>query len=103
MTGQSFARSNLYVKEHFNLMGRSLICVTVIAGRAVECAQVFAEASLHPVKIVRGGFQRFTALYTFLRTEKILYTITVKKNKADLSPKYILYIVKGVKSMLMRV
>ncbi|XP_074528897.1 serine/threonine/tyrosine-interacting-like protein 1 [Halichoeres trimaculatus] len=44
-------------------------------GRAVQCAQVFAQVSFHPVKIVRGGFQRFSALYPFLKTEKILYTI----------------------------
>ncbi|XP_030294460.1 serine/threonine/tyrosine-interacting-like protein 1 isoform X1 [Sparus aurata] len=44
-------------------------------GRAVECAQALAKASLHPVHIVRGGFQRFSALYHFLRTEKIIYTI----------------------------
>ncbi|XP_070774150.1 serine/threonine/tyrosine-interacting-like protein 1 [Enoplosus armatus] len=49
-------------------------------GRAVQCAQVLARASLNPVHIVRGGFQRFTALYTFLRTEKIIYTVTELEN-----------------------
>ncbi|XP_023257390.1 serine/threonine/tyrosine-interacting-like protein 1 [Seriola lalandi dorsalis] len=49
-------------------------------GRAVECAQVLAKASLYPVHIVRGGFQRFSALYPFLRTEKIMYTITELEN-----------------------
>uniref|UniRef100_UPI0037E794FE serine/threonine/tyrosine-interacting-like protein 1 n=1 Tax=Semicossyphus pulcher TaxID=241346 RepID=UPI0037E794FE len=49
-------------------------------GRALECAQALAKASLSPVKIVRGGFQRFSALYTFLRTEKILYTIMELEN-----------------------
>ncbi|XP_041658122.1 serine/threonine/tyrosine-interacting-like protein 1 [Cheilinus undulatus] len=44
-------------------------------GRAAKCAQVFAKVSLYPVKILKGGFERFSALYTFLRTEKILYTI----------------------------
>uniref|UniRef100_A0A3Q4H4W0 Serine/threonine/tyrosine-interacting-like protein 1-like n=1 Tax=Neolamprologus brichardi TaxID=32507 RepID=A0A3Q4H4W0_NEOBR len=44
-------------------------------GRATSCAQVFAKASLNPVKILRGGFQRFSAQYPFLRTEKILNTI----------------------------
>ncbi|XP_013132099.2 serine/threonine/tyrosine-interacting-like protein 1 isoform X2 [Oreochromis niloticus] len=43
-------------------------------GRATACAQVFAKASLNPVKILRGGFQRFSAQYPFLRTEKILNT-----------------------------
>lgn len=52
----------------------------VVAGRAVECAQTLAQASLHPVCIVTGGFQRFSALYPFLRTEKILYTVTVTQH-----------------------
>lgn len=50
----------------------------LITGRANACAHVLAKASLNPVRIVRGGFQRFSALYPFLRTEKILYTIMVK-------------------------
>ncbi|XP_045894699.1 serine/threonine/tyrosine-interacting-like protein 1 [Micropterus dolomieu] len=49
-------------------------------GRAVECAEALAKASLHPVHIVRGGFHRFSALYPFLRTEKILYTIMELEN-----------------------
>ncbi|XP_037323594.2 serine/threonine/tyrosine-interacting-like protein 1 isoform X1 [Pungitius pungitius] len=49
-------------------------------GRAVECAQELAKASLSPVLIVRGGFQRFSALYPFLCTEKILYTVTELEN-----------------------
>ncbi|XP_038563401.1 serine/threonine/tyrosine-interacting-like protein 1 [Micropterus salmoides] len=49
-------------------------------GRAVECAEALAKASRHPVHIVRGGFHRFSALYPFLRTEKILYTIMELEN-----------------------
>ncbi|XP_041808946.1 serine/threonine/tyrosine-interacting-like protein 1 [Chelmon rostratus] len=49
-------------------------------GRAAECAQVLAKASLHPVRVVRGGFQRFSALYPFLRTEKVMYTIKELEN-----------------------
>ncbi|XP_051257849.1 serine/threonine/tyrosine-interacting-like protein 1 isoform X2 [Dicentrarchus labrax] len=49
-------------------------------GRAAECAQALAKASQYPVHMVRGGFQRFSALYPFLRTEKILYTITELEN-----------------------
>lgn len=47
-------------------------------GRAINCALVLAKLSLYPVRILKGGFHRFSALYPFLRTEKILYTITVK-------------------------
>ncbi|XP_028277395.1 serine/threonine/tyrosine-interacting-like protein 1 [Parambassis ranga] len=49
-------------------------------GRAVDCAQILAKASVYPVHIVRGGYQRFSALYPFLRTEKILYTIMELEN-----------------------
>ena len=60
-------------------------CLSVVfwlffsAGRAVKCAQVLSKASLYPVRIVRGGFQKFSALYPFLRTEKIMYTIMVRQ------------------------
>ncbi|XP_008284163.1 serine/threonine/tyrosine-interacting-like protein 1 [Stegastes partitus] len=49
-------------------------------GRALDCAQILAKASLYPVHVVRGGFQKFSALYPFLRTEKILYTIIELEN-----------------------
>ncbi|KAE8293883.1 Serine/threonine/tyrosine-interacting-like protein 1 [Larimichthys crocea] len=49
-------------------------------GRAVQCAQALAKVSLYPVHIVRGGFERFSALYPSLRTEKIIYTITELEN-----------------------
>ncbi|TDH05286.1 hypothetical protein EPR50_G00141160 [Perca flavescens] len=49
-------------------------------GRAVDCAQALAKASICPVHVVRGGFQEFSALYPFLRTEKILYTIMELEN-----------------------
>lgn len=62
--------------------------LTVTAGRAVECAQALAKASLHPVHVVRGGFQRFSALYPFLRTEKIIYTVTVIKHNTCPGPSY---------------
>ncbi|MEQ2278214.1 hypothetical protein XENORESO_014397, partial [Xenotaenia resolanae] len=48
--------------------------------RAVNCAQVLAKSSSHPVQILTGGFRTFSALYPFLRTEKILYTITELEN-----------------------
>lgn len=53
------------------------MCLTVITGRAVDCARAVAEACFCLVQVVKGGYQRFSALYPFLRTEKIIYTITV--------------------------
>ncbi|XP_069565724.1 serine/threonine/tyrosine-interacting-like protein 1 [Brachyistius frenatus] len=49
-------------------------------GRALDCARTLAEVSRFPVGILRGGFQLFSALYHFLRTEKILYTIAELEN-----------------------
>ncbi|XP_068188136.1 serine/threonine/tyrosine-interacting-like protein 1 [Antennarius striatus] len=61
--------------QHIVVYDSSTSCLQE-QGRALGCALMLAEASLYPVRIVRGGFQRFSAIYTFLRTEKILYTIT---------------------------
>ncbi|XP_030602986.1 serine/threonine/tyrosine-interacting-like protein 1 isoform X3 [Archocentrus centrarchus] len=65
--------------QHVVVYDSSTSC-TQEQGRAVGCAQVLAKASLNPVHIVRGGFHRFSALYPFLRTEKILNTIMELEN-----------------------
>uniref|UniRef100_A0A3Q0S0M9 Serine/threonine/tyrosine interacting-like 1 n=1 Tax=Amphilophus citrinellus TaxID=61819 RepID=A0A3Q0S0M9_AMPCI len=65
--------------QHVVVYDSSTSC-TQEQGRAVACAQVLAKASLNPVHIVRGGFHRFSALYPFLRTEKILNTIMELEN-----------------------
>ncbi|XP_035998639.1 serine/threonine/tyrosine-interacting-like protein 1 isoform X1 [Fundulus heteroclitus] len=49
-------------------------------GRAADCAQSLAKSSFCPVQILKGGYRRFSALYPFLRTEKIQYTITELEN-----------------------
>uniref|UniRef100_A0A8C6UIF0 Rhodanese domain-containing protein n=1 Tax=Neogobius melanostomus TaxID=47308 RepID=A0A8C6UIF0_9GOBI len=45
------------------------------SGRAHQCAKMVSKSSLCVVHILRGGFEKFSALYPFLRTEKIMYTI----------------------------
>ncbi|XP_038074679.1 serine/threonine/tyrosine-interacting-like protein 1 [Patiria miniata] len=41
---------------------------------AIACAQVMAEmGSRNPAKVLRGGYEEFSALYPFLRTQKIIY------------------------------
>nr|XP_039259818.1 serine/threonine/tyrosine-interacting-like protein 1 [Styela clava] len=43
-------------------------------GRAVKCASTMAgNGSKNPVKILRGGYEDFSAMYPFLRTQKIIY------------------------------
>nr|XP_002127762.1 serine/threonine/tyrosine-interacting-like protein 1 [Ciona intestinalis] len=42
--------------------------------RSVFCASVMANnGSKNPVKILRGGYEDFSAMYPFLRTQKIIY------------------------------
>ncbi|PAA51475.1 hypothetical protein BOX15_Mlig012725g1 [Macrostomum lignano] len=41
---------------------------------AVRCAKLMANnGSKNPVQIVTGGYERFSALYPFLRTQKIIF------------------------------
>ncbi|CAH1801705.1 unnamed protein product [Owenia fusiformis] len=41
---------------------------------AISCSKIMSEmGSRHPVKILRGGYEDFSALYPFLRTQKILF------------------------------
>ncbi|KAI4559929.1 hypothetical protein MJG53_021170 [Ovis ammon polii x Ovis aries] len=40
---------------------------------AVECGRTLTHLTRHPVLILRGGFERFSAMYHFLRTQKIIW------------------------------
>ncbi|XP_051847847.1 serine/threonine/tyrosine-interacting-like protein 1 [Antechinus flavipes] len=43
----------------------------VVMGAAIEGAKVLAEHTRHPVYILNGGYERFSACYHFFRTQKI--------------------------------
>ncbi|XP_072496354.1 serine/threonine/tyrosine-interacting-like protein 1 isoform X3 [Notamacropus eugenii] len=43
----------------------------VMMGAAIEGAKVLAEYTRHPVYILNGGYERFSASYHFFRTQKI--------------------------------
>uniref|UniRef100_A0A3B4A098 Tyrosine-protein phosphatase domain-containing protein n=1 Tax=Periophthalmus magnuspinnatus TaxID=409849 RepID=A0A3B4A098_9GOBI len=62
-----------------------------VSGRAYQCAKMVAKSSLCLVHILRGGFERFSAVYPFLRTEKIMYTIkeleTMRTYPVEIIPK----------------
>ncbi|XP_048838913.1 serine/threonine/tyrosine-interacting-like protein 1 isoform X2 [Brienomyrus brachyistius] len=45
------------------------------SGPAMDCAEVLAKSCFCPVWILKGGYELFSALYPFMRTQKILYTI----------------------------
>ncbi|KAJ8342846.1 hypothetical protein SKAU_G00327740 [Synaphobranchus kaupii] len=50
------------------------------SGPAIECAGTLAKTSRHPVHILKGGYECFSALYPFLRTQKFLYTLQELEN-----------------------
>ncbi|XP_044088765.1 serine/threonine/tyrosine-interacting-like protein 1 isoform X1 [Neovison vison] len=45
----------------------------LVPGAAVECGRALAALTRHPVCILRGGYERFSATYHFLRTQKIIW------------------------------
>ncbi|XP_016394599.1 serine/threonine/tyrosine-interacting-like protein 1 isoform X2 [Sinocyclocheilus rhinocerous] len=45
------------------------------SGPAIDCADSIEKSSQFPVQILSGGYEKFSALYPFLRTPKILYNI----------------------------
>ncbi|XP_048037599.1 serine/threonine/tyrosine-interacting-like protein 1 isoform X1 [Megalobrama amblycephala] len=45
------------------------------SGPAIDCADCLEKASRFPIQILTGGYEKFSALYPFLRTQKILYSI----------------------------
>uniref|UniRef100_A0A674KDP2 Serine/threonine/tyrosine interacting like 1 n=1 Tax=Terrapene triunguis TaxID=2587831 RepID=A0A674KDP2_9SAUR len=42
-------------------------------GAAIQCARVLEQFTRHPVRILKGGYESFTACYHFLRTQKIFW------------------------------
>ncbi|CAL1534493.1 unnamed protein product [Lymnaea stagnalis] len=60
---------------------------------ATECAQLlWNSGSRNPVMILKGGYEEFSALYPFLRTQKIIFT---PRELDDISP-YPVEIVQGL-------
>lgn len=43
------------------------------AGTAIQCARVLEQFTRHRVCILKGGYERFSACYHFLRTQKIFW------------------------------
>ncbi len=48
-----------------------------LIGPAIDCADSIEKSSQFPLQILSGGYEKFSALYPFLRTQKILYSIRV--------------------------
>jgi serine/threonine/tyrosine-interacting-like protein 1 len=66
--------ANVETKLHIIVYDNSTSLLTD-KGPAIEYAKLLADAgSQQPVSVLKGGYERFTALYPFLRTQKIMYT-----------------------------
>ncbi|XP_028400464.1 serine/threonine/tyrosine-interacting-like protein 1 [Dendronephthya gigantea] len=60
---------------------------------AVACARMLWDnGSKNPVVIIKGGYELFSALYPFLRTQKIIYT----QKELDLCKTYPVEIIPGL-------
>ncbi|CAK7302869.1 serine/threonine/tyrosine-interacting-like protein 1 isoform X1 [Vulpes vulpes] len=45
----------------------------LVPGAAVECGRALAQLTHHPVCILKGGYECFSAMYHFFRTQKIIW------------------------------
>ena len=62
--------------EHIVIIDNRTTSLKGVLSSGVSCAKVLYKkmGSKYPVKVVRGGFEEFSALYPFLRSTKILFT-----------------------------
>ncbi|XP_068422062.1 serine/threonine/tyrosine-interacting-like protein 1 isoform X3 [Eschrichtius robustus] len=45
----------------------------IVLGAAVECGRTLTHLTRHPIHILRGGYESFSAMYHFFRTQKIIW------------------------------
>ncbi|XP_011369847.1 serine/threonine/tyrosine-interacting-like protein 1 [Pteropus vampyrus] len=45
----------------------------LVFGAAVECGRAMSHLTRHPIHILKGGYERFSAMYHFFRTQKIIW------------------------------
>ncbi|XP_028377967.1 serine/threonine/tyrosine-interacting-like protein 1 isoform X3 [Phyllostomus discolor] len=45
----------------------------LVLGAAIECGRALARLTHHPIRILRGGYESFSATYHFFRTQKIIW------------------------------
>lgn len=48
-------------------------------GSAARCARIMQRLTRFPVMVLRGGYERFTASYHYLRTQKIFWMPQVRQ------------------------
>uniref|UniRef100_A0A9L0J380 Serine/threonine/tyrosine interacting like 1 n=1 Tax=Equus asinus TaxID=9793 RepID=A0A9L0J380_EQUAS len=44
-----------------------------VLGAAIKCGKALTHLTRHPVRILKGGYERFSAMYHFFRTQKIIW------------------------------
>lgn len=47
-------------------------------GAAIECGKAITHLTRHPVHILKGGYERFSGIYHFFRTQKIIWMPQVR-------------------------
>ncbi|KAL9980750.1 hypothetical protein ACROYT_G009387 [Oculina patagonica] len=66
--------AELQTKEHVIVYDSNTSSIKDKNSTALSCAKLMWEMeSKNPVKIIKGGYEEFSALYPFLRTQKIIY------------------------------
>ncbi|XP_060029462.1 serine/threonine/tyrosine-interacting-like protein 1 isoform X5 [Erinaceus europaeus] len=60
-------------KEEGEEEGAENIRQDLAFGDAVQCGRSLSHLTRHPVQILKGGYQRFSAMYHFLRTQKVIW------------------------------
>ncbi|KAJ7373989.1 Serine/threonine/tyrosine-interacting-like protein 1 [Desmophyllum pertusum] len=66
--------AELQTKEHVVVYDSNTSSLKDKNSTALSCAKLMWEMeSKNPVKIIKGGYEEFSAMYPFLRTQKIVY------------------------------
>ncbi|XP_046841519.1 serine/threonine/tyrosine-interacting-like protein 1 isoform X2 [Xenia sp. Carnegie-2017] len=78
--------SELQTKQYCIVYDSRTDSIHDIGSPAVSYARMlWDKGSRNPVIIIKGGYERFSALYPFLRTQKIIYT-QIELNSLDTYP-----------------
>lgn len=80
--------------EHIVIIDNNTTSLKDILSTGIACAKMlYKMGSKYAVKIVRGGYEQFSALYPFLRSTKILYTqnekYLIKMYPIEIEPKFL--------------
>lgn len=67
--------AELQTKEHVVIYDSNTSSLKEKNSTALSCAKLMWDmGSKNPVQVIKGGYEDFSGLYPFLRTQKIMYT-----------------------------